>query len=300
MQAAQAHVRRGLIMATTVTQGFNTFKSNLQISELQSSTVSTRQKNVREAVEKELIVLKSFLTGSYSRSTMIAPLKKADIDVFVVLDTSYYESAGQAKLLDRVKRVLKRTYPSTHEISRSGQAVTITFSDFKVDVVPAFNRSGGGYVIPSTIGPRWISTDPTVHVTISSKCNADHNGRLVPLVKMIKKWNLESGALFRSFHLEVLAWQVLNGVTISDYPSGVRYYFDKCRSYIKQTNPDPAGYGGDVGYYLNSSNIDSAVSRFTTAYNRAIKAEEYAAAGKTAEAIAEWRKVFGDRFPAYG
>ncbi len=287
-------------MATTVTQAFRTFKSNLQITELQSSTASARQKNVREAVEKELTVLRSFLTGSYSRSTMIAPLKKADIDVFVVLDASYYERDGQAKLLDKVKRVLKKTYPDTPEISRSGQAVTITFSDFRVDVVPAFNRRGGGFLIPNTRGGKWIETDPTRHVTISAGCNSAHNGNLVPLVKMIKQWNRESGVLFTSFHLEVLAWQVLNGVTISDYPSGVRYYFDKCRSYIKQSNPDPAGYGGDVGYYLNSSNIDSTVARFTTAYNRAVKAEAYAAAGKPADAIAEWRKVFGERFPAYG
>lgn len=287
-------------MATTVTQAFRTFKSNLEITDLQSSTASTRQKNVRKAVEKELTVLNSFLTGSYSRSTMIAPLKKADIDVFVVLDASYYERDGQAKLLDRVKRVLKKTYPDTPEISRSGQAVTITFSDFRVDVVPAFNRRGGGFLIPNTSGGKWIETDPTRHVTISASCNGAHNGNLVPLVKMIKQWNRESGGLFTSFHLEVLAWQILNGVTISDYPSGVRYYFDKCRSYIKKKNPDPAGYGGDVGYYLNSKNIDAAGSRFTTAYNRAVKAETYERGGYTQSAINEWRKVFGDRFPAYG
>ncbi len=61
-------------MATTVKSGFRTLKSNLEITDLQQGTVSTRQKNVRKAVEAELTVLDSFLTGSYSRSTMIAPL----------------------------------------------------------------------------------------------------------------------------------------------------------------------------------------------------------------------------------
>jgi len=50
--------------------------------------------------------------------------KDADVDVFVVLDKSYYQESGQASLLDKVKRVLKRTYPNTPEISRNGQAVT--------------------------------------------------------------------------------------------------------------------------------------------------------------------------------
>ena len=34
-------------------------------------------------------ILDDFLTGSYARSTMIAPLTEADIDVFVVLDSGY-------------------------------------------------------------------------------------------------------------------------------------------------------------------------------------------------------------------
>lgn len=289
-------------MATTVKQGFRMLKSNLEITDLQQETVSTRHKNVRKAVEAELTVLDSFLTGSYSRHTMIAPLSEADIDVFVVLDPSYFEAKGQASLLDKVKRVLRKTYPKTPKISRNGQAVTITFTDFMVDVVPAFHRQGGGYLIPSTYGGGlWIATDPKKHVEISSSANADHNGDLVPLVKMIKCWNRVIQRHFRSFHLEVLAWSIFKGVTISDYPSGMRYFFDKGRDLISKKNPDPTGYNDDVGFYIDTSEkIETAVSRFTTAYNRARKAEVYDREGKVEDAINEWRKIFGSSFPAYG
>src|SRR5260221_14581298 len=114
-------------MATTVTQAFREFQTNLNITELQGSTVSTRQQNVRDAVASELAVLDDFLTGSYRRHTLIAPLSEADIDVFIVLDPKYHESGGQASLLDRVRRVLLKTYPKTPRISLNGQAVTITF-----------------------------------------------------------------------------------------------------------------------------------------------------------------------------
>lgn len=288
-------------MATTITGAFDTFKTRLEITDLQTTTVSTRQKNVREAVEKRLTVLDSFLTGSYSRSTMIAPLAEADIDIFTVLAASYYSSDGQAALLDRIKRVLKETYPKTPNISRSGQAVTISFTDFKVDVVPAFHRRGGGYLIPNTQGGTWISTDPKRHVELSSEANIAHKGDLVPLIKMLKRWNREIDSHFRSFHLEVLAWQIFAGVTISNFSSGARYFFDKGRDLISKANPDPAGFGGEVGYYLNTrAKVDNAVSRFATAYSGAMKAEDYARRGFVADAIAEWRKVFGDTFPAYG
>ena len=51
-------------MATTISQSFLKLKENLEITGLQSQTVSTRQTNVREVVEAELDVLDSFLTGS--------------------------------------------------------------------------------------------------------------------------------------------------------------------------------------------------------------------------------------------
>jgi len=47
---------------------------------------------------------------------------------------------------------------------------------------------------------------------------------------MIKAWNRNSSKYFRSFHLEVLAMQIFQGVTISDFPSGMRYFFDKGRT----------------------------------------------------------------------
>lgn len=284
-------------MATTIKESFKAFKSHLEITDLQAQTVSTRHQTVRKHVADELTVIDDFLTGSYRRSTMIAPLAQADIDTFLVLDPEYFQQGGQAALLDRVKRVLKKHYDQS-DVSRDGQAVTITFSDFKVDVVSGFNRKGGGYLIPNTQGGTWIQTDPKEHEKLSSAHNKAHDGDLVPVEKMIKRWNREINRYFRSFHLEVLAWDIFDGVTISSFSSGARYFFDKGRAKIKQKNPDPAGYGGDVGYYIK--NLDEAVSRFTTAYNRAVKAEEYEAKDKIEDAIGEWRKIFGDTFPAYG
>lgn len=294
-------------MATTILSAFQKLKENLEITGLQKSTVSTRQNNVRKVVENDLTVLDSFLTGSYSRSTMIAPLKDADVDVFIVLDSKYFyhydngQNGGQAGLLDLLKRTLRKTYTKTPDISRNGQAVTIRFEDFIVDVVPGFNRKGGGYLIPNSITQKWISTDPKKHVEIFSSANSAHDGNLVPLIKMIKGWNKNSGKYFSSFHLEVMALQILNGVTISDFPSGMRYFFNKARSYITKQNPDPAGYGGDVGNYITGQEeIQEAANKFQLAYERALKAEEYASRGYIKDAIEMWIKIFGDYFPVYG
>lgn len=231
---------------------------------------------------------------------MIAPLKTADIDIFVVLDSKYYKNDGQASLLDGVRATLLKTYPDTPKISRNGHAVTISFTDFDVDVVPAFNRKGGGYLIPDSGKKRWLATDPTVHETYMSKSNADHDGDVVPVVKMIKAWNRGISRSFVPFYLELIAVEIFSGVTLSSDPSAVRYFFDKGRERIKTKVADPAGYGDKINPLFSTKTVADAVNRFETAYNRSIKAEQLAKDGKITDAVSEWRKVFGDYFPAYG
>ena len=78
-------------MATTILSAFQKLrKENL--------VLSTRQNNIREVVEKDLAVSDSFLTGSYSRSTMIAPLKEANIDIFkgVLIFDNYIRGGRRA------------------------------------------------------------------------------------------------------------------------------------------------------------------------------------------------------------
>lgn len=289
-----------MVLSTTVTQGFDTLRQNLEISSLQEATVSTRQRNVRDAIEAELTVLDSFLTGSYKRNTMIAPLASADVDIFIVLHSSYYNANGAAALLDRVKGVLRKTYTRTPEISRSGQAVTITFTDFQVDVVPAFHRQGGGFLIPNTRTNQWISTDPKEHVRLWSQANAAHNGDLVPLIKMIKQWNRSHSNLLRSFHLETLILNVLTNVKISSSPSGARYVFDKAHAAVQLAVADPAGYSGNLGAYLDTQlKINEVCARLTTACQRAREAERLEAQGRSDLAFQQWQLIFGDKFPAF-
>jgi hypothetical protein len=48
--------------------------------------------------------------------------------------------------------------PVLTAISRNGQAVTIRFTDFMVDVAPGFHRQGAGFLIPNSITQTWLAT----------------------------------------------------------------------------------------------------------------------------------------------
>ena len=98
-----------------------------------------------------------------------------------------------------------------------------------------------------------------------------------------------------------LALQILNNVTITDFPSGIRFFFNKAIELVTQQNLDPAGLGGDVGSYLNTKDkIETAANKFALAFQRATKAEELGRQIYLTDAIKQWVTLFGDYFPAYG
>jgi hypothetical protein len=287
-------------MAKTIDEAFRKLRTNLEITDLQEATVSTRQQRIRGLLEADFTVLDSFLGGSYRRSTMIAPLAEADIDIFVVLHPGHHAPAGQRKLLEAVQATLLKTYTRTPHIRPDGHAVTISFTDFKVDVVPGFNRKGGGYLIPDAANARWIGTDPKRHVEIWSAANKRHECMLVPLIKMVKGWN-KSRDLLRSFHLETIVLHVLNNVTISSYPSGLRFVLDKAQQWLDAPLPDPAGFSSDIGAHLSRpAEIESVRQRLAWAAARAREAEVLATQGKIEAAFGRWSQLLPDYFPAYG
>lgn len=289
---------RRLRLQLSVAGAFDLFASRLEITDLQQSTVSVRQQAVRAAVERRLHVLESFLTGSYRRHTMIGPLTAADVDLFCILDAGYHHPAGQAALLDMVRRALRETYSKTPRISPNGQAVTIRFTDFVVEVVPAFYRQGGGFLIPSSNERRWIETDPKVHEAFIANANAIHDGKLVPLIKMIKAWNRNSGSRLSSFYLELMVESILRGMRIADYPGVVAYVFWRAQEVVRWKLLDPAGLDGGQVNGLARGSVPEAVAALARTYELALDAVRLEQSGLARSSKERWRQVFGDPFPA--
>ena len=286
-------------------QAFQRLRRNLDLSGLQEKTVATRQRNVRDAVAAQLTVVDDFLTGSYRRHTLIGPLKEADVDIVVVLDRSYRERGPRA-VLDLVRKSLLDEYPRTPKISRNGQAVTISFSDFVVDAVPAFKLPwwswNDGWEICDSGSDGWITTNPKKHVELSSRGNRTHGGELVPRVKQLKAWNRHVGEPLRSFHLEALAWSIF-GTSFwwhesvrSDWASA-RKFFEEAPDKVRFQLPDPAGLGQDVGAYITGSKLETAISRMKSAHERCVHAENAAKTGNLASMHEAYSRVFGDDYP---
>ena len=209
-------------------------------------------------------------------------------------------------MLDLVRKALLVEYPRTPNVSRNGQAVTIRFSDFVIDVVPAFALPwyswSSGWEICDSRSNGWITTNPKKHVELSAAANRAHGGHLVPRIKQLKAWNVAAGEPLHSFHLEALAWSIFGTSWLwknsqrSDWVS-VRYFFNKARSGLNDPLHDPAGTGADVAAYLHGVALKAAISNVTTAYDRCVRAELAAKEGDIAAMHRAYGQVFGEHYP---
>ena len=100
----------------TVSEAFDTFKSELELPDQQQKQAAAAQQQIRERVSKYLFVPSSFLTGSYARYTKIYPLN--DIDVFLVRNErrtglAAYGSGGvyPTAALNEVAAAVQGAYP---------------------------------------------------------------------------------------------------------------------------------------------------------------------------------------------
>lgn len=288
---------------TYVDDAFDKMQSNLEITQTESNLASTRQKLIRDHLDDHWDISEDFLTGSYKRHTKTKPLK--DVDIFVVLDpggkqASLADSPPSA-ILNELARILRKKWS---DVSIDRMAAVVSYGDevASFDVVPAFvgtgtKRKGPGYRIPDTLTGGWIDTDPSEHEAQSSAKNAECRDKWVPLVKMIKAANRESGEpVHPSFLLEVMALDIVTK-PFGRYQDELSWFFATAADRLDESWPDPAGLGPDVNAEMTPSDRTKAAEALRRAHQIAQQAVWLADQERDRAAVEEWRRLFGDRMP---
>lgn len=295
-------------MATTITQSFKDYSSSLEISDRQESLVEKARKNVVSAIKDEVSLYtdeESQIIGSWDRNTLTRYLSEGDVDVMIVMHYKKNENwdtpAGTEACLNKFKDILDKTYPDTPK-RRDENCITMQFSEFRLDVVPAFKYNAGYYSIPDTSRKAWIQTNPIAFAKLITDVNKKMDGRFIPLIKMVKGWNREVGWSIRSFHLECMMYHRYKSYTDSySYPSMLRWFFDKLPTYLAQKCYEPVR-GERVDSYMVGDDLTIAINKAKRAADKSKKAMDYEESypNKPQYAIDVWNELLGEFFPAYG
>jgi hypothetical protein len=281
-----------------VDDAFLNLKTNLEITRTEQGTAVRRHTGIRGYVTSRWDLIDDFLTGSYRRDTKTKKLK--DIDIFIVIDPegaqAGYRTRSPAEVLNALETLLADRWPDAH---RDGMAVVIRYGEddevMSIDVVPAFDRQGGGYFIPDPAAGTWIATNPKRHHELSVAKNADCGGKFVPFVKMIKGINRELGEpVSPSFLLEVMAHELVKA-PFGRYQDEIVLFLATAADRLHERWDDPAGLGGDVNTVMTPSEKLTATGTLRGAQLTAERAVDLEDDGQERAAFDEWKKLFGNR-----
>lgn len=275
--------------------------------------------------------------GSFARRTKIRPLD--DIDFMVVMNgngtaedhrgegkswlriadntaplAAYPDAHGYVssiKVLNRMRDELSRlpAYRKA-EVRRNQQAVVLSLTSYSwsFDIVPAVPVIGGyfstvlHYVIPDGSGD-WMRTDPRKDQTWVTRINQRHNNLFLPLVRVLKHWNVNEAQTkprLQSYYLEALAARVFDGAPlIQSLPDGAERFFSTAGIYVSQSCPDPKGLGPALDANVSSETKQKVRLALGEATQRVGYARMYERQGNQKDAIYWWGRVFGSNFPSY-
>jgi len=274
--------------------------------------------------------------GSFARKTKCRELDDIDLMIGISADGATYNSNGpwddikitasttntaqkectrddgtsnSTEVTNKFKKKLEnvREY-SRSEIRRSGEAVVLNLKsrDWSFDIVPCFHTvteddGRAYYLIPNGNG-NWKKTDPLKDKEHVTSTNQSKDGRLLELIRLVKKWNkVKNATTIPSYLLETMIVNYADSVDELD--ACIDFRLKKALKYISDnilaSVYDMKEIQGDIN---NLSYSDRLVlqSKADADYLKAGIAWEYEKEGKKKEAIIKWREILGGDFPTYG
>ncbi len=283
-----------------VSDAFTNLKSALEITLTEQQLASSRREAIYDHLYARWGITTAFLTGSYDRHTKTKKLK--DVDIFAVIDPDGDQAGlrqrAPSAVLGDLRTALDQKYPG--RVTIDVLACVISFGTEEImsfEVVPAFDRAGGGYEIPDIATGNWISTDPSKHAEATSAKNAACDEKWVPFVKMIKGINREAGEpIDPSFLIEVMALDLVRE-PFGRYQDEVATFCASAADQVVNDWPDPAGLGPAVNRSMTAWDRQEAAQRFRSWQRTAEAAIDLEDAGSEHAAGEKWRELFGNRMP---
>jgi hypothetical protein len=284
---------------------FNELLANLNLSSQEIDQISKKHLSLRERLRELLPITDDFLTGSYPRNTIIRPIgqDKFDVDFFLVFSNDTFGAYELPKLLEVVKIALEKIRDEDSDIvkiQQQNRSIGIEYrGNFQIDVVPAIEiEKDRLYKIFDKKTRQPIDSNPLLHgkhlseVNRNTECNSVK--RLVPIIKLLKSWKREKCDYVKSFHLELLAVEILQENLITSFSSGITRFFSSGMNYLQDVSlVDPTNTENLIDEYLDNDGVRGQllelIAKEREIAENALYLEEV---GEKEKAISEWKKIF--------
>jgi hypothetical protein len=282
----------------SVSDMFSDFLKNLTVNN--SETISLRYGEITAALNKnfretESKTSNSLQVGSFGRRTGIDGI--SDLDMLYIMPKGKwdkYRDGGQLRLLQDTKAAIQDRYRST-DIKVDRVVVTVTYTDFHVEVQPVFEQEDGSYKFPDTKDDgSWRITKPREEMDEMSDTDGKKNYNLKQLCKMVRSWRNKHGQEMGGLLIDTLAYNFLSETTDFDDKSYLYYdylsrdFFDYLANLPEQTEYAAPGSWQRVRV---KKKFQKKARKAYKLCLEAIEAEDQKNVNE------KWRQVYGRQFP---
>lgn len=283
----------------SIADTFSDFIANLTIQN--TETISLRYGELTAALNKKFRDTESktsnvLQVGSFGRNTGINGI--SDLDMLYLMpkgEWDTYKDGKQLKLLQDVKAAVLARYPAT-DVRVDRLVVTVTYTDFHVEIQPVFEQDDGSYMYPDTLDQgAWKITKPREEMEAMSDMDEAKNCNLKRLCRMGRAWKNKHGLEMGGLLLDTLAYNFLEGTEEYDDRSFLYYdflsrdFFQYLSELTEQDYYAAPGSGQRVKVKKKFQRKAKKAYRLCLA---AIEAEDEKGAND------KWKKVYGRPFPA--
>lgn len=288
-----------------VGEDFRAFVGSLAIRDRES--ISTRYQLITRRLNIEYWASDSpsnhsFYTGSYGRGTATGITSDVDM-IFRLPDDIYWQydrhaGNGQSALLQAVRAALRKTYP-TSDTGADGQVVVVAFTDgIRFEVLPAFTNNSGTYTFPdANSGGSWKTTDPKPEIDAIAELDAQCNGNLKNLGKIMRSWKEQWSVDISGLLIDTLAYYFIRDWAHRD--KSFLYYDFLSRDFFgylsDQSSTQTYWRAPGSGQYVWRTGLFEY--KATRCRNISLDAINSASASNEWRARQYWREIYGTSYP---
>lgn len=315
----------------TLTTYFNDFLKNIRLTDNQRSDLVTGHTTLSDRLKKDEdlkdIIVSMFLQGSYKRSTAVRPKNgnKSDVDLVVVTNLDKDEKTPQ-NAIDLFAPFMDKYYKDKYRIQTKSIGIELSYVDLDVVITSAPSeiektlieksfmqstdelleiadsdttdwKSEPLYILNTKSG-EWEDTDPIAQIKWTIEKNKNCNGHYVNVVKALKWWKKHTDKdnnAPKSYPLEHFI-----GYCCPDSIESVAEGIVLALEDIVQnhdTKPILEDHGVPTHDVFERITEDEYSEFYDLVKDAAITARNALDATSKSDAIKEWKKLFGSKFP---
>ncbi len=290
-------------MPKTLDDGFRLFLDSVTPDSDMPDIPEDYRERIMDCLNDHFGLYAFFLGGSLLSGTHMRGYD--GVDYFASLDDDRLPSNSDS-FLAGVGRVLGECF-SDRSVTVQAPAVVVPVDPDGgrvIRVVPArlAGRTRTGYRLYAVADglDGWMTSSPDAHSAYVETVDVDLEGRLRPLIRLIKAWKRFRDVPVSSFYLELQCVAHAAGERMIVYTVDVRSVLERLWQDQFADVRDPKGISDLVPARLTYAGKKTAIARLRTALYHVSRAQEAEEVGDVEEAFVYWNRVFRGHFPAYG